>query len=91
MGFVEDNQLIQALLPNGSNPAFGKGIRIGCAKRREQNINAFRFKHPIKPLGKLAIPVMNQKTNWKFSIRKRPHQLAGLLRHPSGGWLGRAT
>ena len=82
MSFIQDNQLIEALLTNRSYPTFSKGVGIRRTKGREQNVNPFRPKNPVKCRGKLAIPIMNQKADGGFPIRKRPDPLACLLGHP---------
>lgn len=48
MGLVDDDQLIQTLVPHRSDPPFGIGIRIRRTKRRPNDTDTHGSEHRIK-------------------------------------------
>ena len=48
MGLVQNDDMIEAFLPDGSNPSLRKGVGIGSLIGCEQDLNAFRSKDGIK-------------------------------------------
>ena len=48
MCLIDDDDLVQAFFAHGSDPTFGKGIRIWCLNRCEDYLGTFRAKDRIK-------------------------------------------
>jgi hypothetical protein len=68
--FVQNDDVIETLLAHGSHPTLGKRIGVGCMKRCEQNVDAFRPKGGVKSTGKLGISIVNEKAGLGFTVRK---------------------
>jgi hypothetical protein len=60
MVFVENDQLIQALLADRSNPPFGVGIGIRSTVGDINDLHPFRLKHRVKRVGELGVVIVDQ-------------------------------
>src|SRR5258708_6165919 len=85
MPLIDDEQAIQTLTSNRTNPALSKGIRIRCPIRRVNHFNSRCIKNSIEGCRELGVPIMDKKTNGRCLLIQRPAQLAGLLSDPNRG------
>jgi len=83
MAFIEDEQMIQALLSHAAHPPLGIGIGVWSPIRCQDHFYTLRDKHGIKTCGKLRITIVKEKTHLFPFLLEFPHELASLLRHPS--------
>jgi hypothetical protein len=68
MAFAEDKQTVQALGADGADPALGIGVRIGCSKRRMDDVHACGLKDDIKGWGELGVVVVDQKADDRLLV-----------------------
>ena len=82
MTLVEDQNLVQSLLSNRANPAFGEGIRIGSPHRSPNYCHILRCQDRIEGRCELGVAIMNQEADWDITILDLPTQVTRLLCHP---------
>src|SRR5258708_36403577 len=85
MLLIDNEQAIQTLTSNRTNPALSKGIRSRCPIRRVNHFNSRCLKNSIEGCRELGVPIMDKKTNGRCLLIQRPAQLAGLLSDPNRG------
>lgn len=88
---VDDQQLIQAFVPRGSNPAFHEGIGIRCANGGGDHVDTFGAKDRVESVCELLVVIPNQKSDARVAVFQLPHELAGLLLNPCAVRMRRAT
>lgn len=91
MSSIQDQDVIQALFPDYSNPPFCMRICVGCPKRGVHDMVTFRRKDSAKGLGELSVIVMDQEAKGGFRIIEFPNQLPGLLSDPHFVGMGSDT
>ena len=57
---MQDQQVVQTLLPHTSHEAFADGIGSGCMYRRLKNLNGTRRRHASKARPKFAVVIPKQ-------------------------------
>ena len=87
MPFIDDDEVIEALLTDRANPAFCISIRIWMANRCMDDFDALCGKDLIKSRDELRVPLMEQVAKGWRTFFESPTQLARLLRDPGGGWM----
>lgn len=87
MGFIDDQQLVQAFRPRGSHPPFHEGIGVWRANRRRDHIDPCGAKNPIESGCELLIVVTDQKPDVGLTVDQLPHNLSGLLGDPCAFWV----
>ena len=75
---------------NRPHEPFRDAVCLRRAKRRANDLYPIAWKHLVKTLGELLIPIANQEAERFRALRQRPRQLPGLLRHPRPARIGRA-
>ena len=58
MPFVDDDQLVEALLTGGTHPAFCVGISVRGTNGRMDHFDVLRCKDLIEGGGELGIPIV---------------------------------
>ena len=61
MSLVQDEQLIEAFLPNCAHPAFGYGIGLRRTKGRTNNFKAFRDEDLVEAASEFTVAIMNEE------------------------------
>ena len=84
MPFVDDDQLVEALLTDGADPAFRVGIGIRRSNRRLDDFKVLCSKDLIKGPCELRVMIVEKVAKGWHSVFQRPRQLACLLRDPVG-------
>ena len=82
MGGIEDEDMVQAFLPDSTHPAFGIRIGIRCLVRRVNDMEVFTFEDGIKGTGEFLVIVVDQKAHGDFPTIEFPYHLSGLLSNP---------
>jgi hypothetical protein len=57
---MQDQQVVQAFLPNTPQKAFADGVGAFCMNRRFEDLDRARFRHTSKARPELAIVITNQ-------------------------------
>ena len=83
MSFVENQELIETLVPHCAYPTFGESIRIGRLIWCQHDFNPFGRKNGVKGSSELGIAIMDQKPRVAILLLELPGQLSGLLGYPS--------
>jgi hypothetical protein len=92
MSLIQDEQLVQAFLPNRAHPALGHGIGFRCSKGRPNHFKAFRGEDLVEATRKFTIAVMNEEAQGSLgAVIQLPDELARLLRDPSSIRIGGAA
>jgi hypothetical protein len=84
-----DQEMVQALLARGANPALGDGVGVGVRSldRREDDLSAEPVPHVVEGSGELAVTVVDQEPDGGGVLIERRDEVAGLLRDPGTGWV----
>jgi hypothetical protein len=80
---VADQEPVEALCADGSDEAFGRGVRDGRADRRLEGADPFAREHGVEGAGELAVAVSDQELRRGESRFQRG--VAGLLGNPAAG------
>ena len=85
---IQDQNVIQTLFSDSSDPALNERIRIwgliGCGN----HVDTFGLKKNIESCAKASIVVADQQTKGGFLIIQFPNELPGLLGGPKRIWIG---
>ena len=57
MLFVQDQQPVETLGPNGADEALRHAVRLRGAKRSPNNLASGAAKHLVEPIGELLVPI----------------------------------
>ncbi len=92
MSLIQDEQLVQAFLPNCAHPPFSHGIGFRCTKGRPNHFKAFRGEDLVEAAREFTIAVMNEEAQGSLgAVIQLPDALAGLLRDPGTIRMGGAA
>jgi hypothetical protein len=80
-----DQEMIQALLAHGANPALGDGVSVRSLDRRQDDLSAEPMPHVAEGSGELAVTVVDQEPDGGGVLIERRDEVAGLLRDPGTG------
>ena len=72
-----DQQVIEALAPNSTDPAFRVGIRVRSPNRCAQDLGADRTPHAVEGRGELGVAVTDQMTHHAPAPLQRRCEVAG--------------
>ncbi len=86
-----DEQVVEALLARGADPARRVGVRVGGAIRRADNRHALRREEGVESRREFCIAVVDQVANRRPALLARPGAAARLLGNPGGGRVSRAA
>lgn len=91
MAFAQDQELVQTLLSNRTNPAFGERIRIGSPHWRPDDRNILRCEDRLEARRELGVTIVDQEAHGEHAILNLPTELPRLLSHPRTGRVSRAA
>ena len=80
MGLMDEQHLVQAFFPHGSNPPFHAGVGVRGMMRDGDHVDACRPEHCVESVAELLVVVADQKVDGWFALGEIPHHLARLLR-----------
>ncbi len=80
MRLIDDQHLVQAFFPHGSNPPFHAGVGVRGMMRDGDHVDACRPEHCFESVAELLVVVADQKVDDWFALGEIPHHLARLLR-----------
>jgi hypothetical protein len=83
-----DQEVVQALLAHGANPALGDGVSVRSLDRRQDDLGADRAPDAVEGAGELAVTVVDQEPDGGGVLIERRDEIAGLLRDPGTGGVG---
>jgi len=58
MPFIDDDEVVEAFLTHGANPAFRVSIGVRSANRCTDHFHVSGSKDPIKSRGEFGVPIM---------------------------------
>jgi len=83
-----DQEMVQALLAHGANPALGDGVGVRRLDRRQDDLGAEPVPDIVESPGELAVSVADQEPDDSGLLSKRDGLVAGLLGDPGAGGVG---
>ncbi len=85
MPFIDDDEMVEALLTDGPNPTFRISIRIRSANRCVNHFDVLGLKDAIKRHSELCVPIMEYVAKSRCLVFNHPAQLARLMCDSVGG------
>ena len=82
MSLAEDQDLVQALLSNRTNPAFRKRICVRCSNGRANARDVLRPEDRVEVQSELGVTIVEQETCRYTTILELRSQVTGLLCYP---------
>lgn len=80
--FAEDDEVIEALIADCLNKAFGKGVEVRRFGWKFLHFSALAFDHRVKFVGELGVAVPDQAGDRLTSVGKHGHEISTLLLGP---------
>jgi hypothetical protein len=77
-----DQEVVQALLAHGANPALGDGIGVRSLNRCADDLGADRAPEVVEGSGELAVAVADQEPDGRAIVFEGSEEVAGLLGDP---------
>jgi hypothetical protein len=77
-----DQEVVQALLAYGANPALGDGVGVGGLDRRQDDLGADRAPDVVEGSGELAVAVVDQEPDCRGIVFEGDEEVTGLLGDP---------
>jgi hypothetical protein len=87
----DEQEMVQALLARGADPALGDGIGVRRLDRRQDDLGTEPAPDVVEGPGGLAVTVTDQEPDDGGLLIKRDGQVAGLLGDPGTGGVGGDT
>ena len=85
---ADDQEPIEALTADGSDPALGVRSRLGCPYRRFDHADAFGVKDLVEVAGEFAVAVTDEEPWAEILVVELHQQVACLLGHPAAVRVG---
>ena len=82
MGLVQDENMIQTLFADSSDPALRVSICIGRPEGSGNDNHAFASEDGVEIIGELAVIVADQESQGEITSVEFPNNLSGLLGDP---------
>src|SRR5829696_6756742 len=82
-----DQEVVQALLAYGANPALGDGVGVWGLDRRQDDLGADRAPVVVEGSGELAVSVVDQEPDGRGIVFESDEEVTGLLGDPRTGGL----
>src|SRR6266511_5014357 len=60
---AEDQQPVEALSADGTDPALRVGVRVGCLHRRDEHVGAVGAEHVVEAARELRVTVVDQEAH----------------------------
>ena len=83
VGFVHDQQVVQALRSHGAHEPFGEGVRIRGPIGRLEDLGTFSFEYFVEARHGLGVPVADQEPGGDLCVGEIAGDVPGLLVDPS--------
>ena len=83
-----DQEMVQALLAHGTNPALGDGVGVRCLDRREDDLCTHRTPNVVEGPGELTVSVADQESDDNGRLIQHGDEVTGLLGHPGTRGVG---
>ena len=83
MGLVQDENMIQTLFADSSDPALRVSICIGRLEGSGNDNHTYASEDGVESIAELAVIVADQEAHGEFTIIELPNDLSGLLGHPT--------
>src|SRR6266508_66912 len=77
-----DQDPVEAVAPDSTDPAFGERVRVRRPERCADDLDALASEDIVEGAAELAVAVVDQEADRRRSFRERPCELARLLRPP---------
>jgi hypothetical protein len=84
----DDQQPVQAVLPDGSNPGLREGVGVGRLERCQHHLGALGAEEVVEGAAELGIPIAEQELDPASLLAEHQQQVARLLGDPGGAWVG---
>ena len=89
---VDDERVVQALLPDRADDPLRDGVRVRCPGRRLDDRDPFGRAEGVEARREFPVPVADEEAQGLVpTVLESPAELARLLRHPGGGGVGCAA
>jgi hypothetical protein len=89
MSAADDQQPVETLGADGADEALGVGVCLWRTDRRMDHVDTFAAEDLVEGCTELAVPVMDQEARPLEDAGEA--EVAGLLRNPGAGRVGRAA
>src|ERR1022692_4145445 len=83
VGFVDDQQVVQALRSHRAHEPFGEGVRIRGPKWRLEDLGTFGPEYVVEAPHVLGVPVADQELGGDLCVGEITGVVSGLLGDPS--------
>ena len=83
-----DQEVVQALLADGANPALGDGVGVGGLDRRADDLGAELVPDVVEGSGELAVAVVDQESDDSGIVFEGDEEVTGLLGNLRTGGVG---
>jgi hypothetical protein len=83
-----DQEMVQALLAHGANPALGDGVGVRSLDRCQDDLGTHRMPDIVEGPGELAVSVADQEPDDSGLLIEHGDEVAGLLGDPGAGGVG---
>ena len=87
---VDDQDPVEALAPEGAEPALGLRVRVRGPDRRPDDLHAFAAEDLVEVAAEFAVAVVKQKPEGLLAVGQEHQQLPRLLRDPATIRIARA-
>jgi hypothetical protein len=87
-GIIGDEEMIEAFLSGGTDPAFREGIRIRSPKGDGKNVEALADEDGIESIREFSIVVADEESQRGMGFVEVPQDLSGLSCDPGLGGVG---
>src|SRR5258708_26355765 len=91
MGFAEDKEFVQTLMPNCPHPSLSIRVGVWRTKRCANDVSMGGLENRIEGGHELGVSVMDQEMDAGLTVFQLPNHLAGLLSDSRGVRMGRAA
>jgi hypothetical protein len=85
---ARDEQPVQALGADGTNPPLGVGVGVGRLYRRDQHLGSLRAEHVVEPTAELGVTIANKEAHPGSSFFQDKQEVACLLGNPRAVGVG---
>ena len=85
---ANDQQPVQALGADGTDPPLRIGVRVRRLDRRNEHLGALGAEHVVEATTELRVPVADKKAHPPAALGQHQEQVAGLLGDPGAAGVG---
>jgi hypothetical protein len=88
MTTANDQQPVQALSADGTDPPLRIGVRVRGLERRNEHLGTLGVEHVVEATTELRVPVADKKAHPPAAFGQHHEQVAGLLGDPGATGVG---